>query len=173
MEPTTAINYSVELGKRFHARYSQTFADVNAKVTKAYSQDDYFDVPVSGLVMPESGGFTEVVGTPEAFPLANPAVMGTKLVRQEALTYILRVIIPWSDVEATHNDPKYFEKYFDKLVKEVYSSVESRYGVPGVGVEFGNSFIDYVQPSGQVFLDNGSGESLEMRFIGNFAREKK
>lgn len=173
MEQTTVTpNFANVLGKRFHERYAATFDGINSKLTKAYSQDDYFDVPVSTLILPTGGGFTEYTDS-DAFALAPPAVMGTSMVKHKAIKYILRVAVPWAEVEATHNDPKYFEKYFDKLVQEVYSATVARYGEPGTKVEFGNTYIDYVQPSGQVFLDNGAGDSLELRFVGNFAGEKK
>lgn len=173
MEQTTTPNFAHELSRRFHERYSKVFAEINSKLTKAYSQDDYFDVPVSKLALPPDGGFTEIVGNPDAFALKEAAVVKTVMEKHSMFTYVLRVKVPWPEVEATHNDPKYFEKYFDKLVQEVYSTVESKYGAPGVGVQFGDKYIDYVTPQGHVFLENDGGESLELRFIGKFPGEKK
>lgn len=153
-------DYAGELSRRFISRYKDSINEINTTLTKVYNENNQYQIPVPTLSLEEGKGFTESVDQ-----LAEPAVMATRLVKHQEINYVLRVGIPWGTVQEVYNDGKYFDEFFDTLMKSSYQAVIKRYGQP----KYGDFIFSPDRPDGRtrIFTDNGDG--LEIRFHGKFA----
>lgn len=164
-----------EMGKRFHARYSKSFVDFNKKIIISLDEFGGFSVPDVSL---DEGGFCEVIGDGELPTItaldteknvARPKIKTTRF-KPIKTRYVVR--IPWSTIEETHNNIEYFEQYFDKIVQNAVTNYFKRYGDPNV-VRYGEVFINYVSPKGEVFRYDGSGDHLDLVFEGKWASNER
>lgn len=175
-EVQSSAKIITELGKRFHARYAKTFASMNGKIIKSVDDGGY---PVPRPVLSD-GGFHEVVGDD---PLPVPTGMAEKDEGQVAKVkagvekykplktrYVVRV--PWVHVEETFNNIEYFNLYFDSVVQQALNNYVKKYGSQN-DPRYGECFVDYVSPSGEVFRYDGSGDHLDLYLEGKWASMEK
>lgn len=164
----------VNLGKRFHERYAKNFAQWNSKMIKALDEGGGYDVPAIVL---DDGGLCDTIGgelpvitaLPEEKNVARAKTRTAKF-KPIKTRYVVR--IPWVAVEETHNNPEYFNEYFDSIVSQMINKYIKQYGPPDK-IRYGDTFIDYVSPKGEVFRYDGSGDHLDLYFEGKWASNEK
>lgn len=160
----------LELGKRFHSRYAKRFADLNKGIIRSLDEGGYFVPTITldggGLLDNSTEPFPEVTGLMGEKNVARVIKKSSKVTALET-KYTVR--IPWADVEETHNNEEYFNLYFDSVIDSVVKNYIEKHG-PANKVRYGDNFIDYVGPHGEVFRYDGSGDHLDLIFSGKWAK---
>lgn len=164
-------DFQPKLNELFKKRFTKMFAAINSSIYPAEkTQDGNFNVPAITIL--GRGGTAWTGNSNAVLKLNPPARVNLEYKKFKPFSLVYRIAIPISELEIAVKNEQYFNYLMDRVVKAGLSNYRATVGDENQ-VRFGSFYCTFEPPTGEVFMDSGDGEHLELRLRGEWASEEE